>query len=113
MQGVPNTELLEVKATADTPDLASRAANGLAALLIARAHTLASQYGTAANASFKKRADALNRAILRDRLEAAKLRRRADYLQGLEIVSAHARFTAVGRALFEGAQAYMAQPGQR
>jgi HEXXH motif-containing protein len=50
-------------------------------------------------------------AAERDRLEAAKLRRRADYLQGMEIVSAHARFTAVGRALFEGAQTYMTAAG--
>ena len=53
---------------------------------------------------------ALN-AAERDRLEAAKLRRRFDYLQGLEVVLARARFTPVGRALFEGAQAYMAAAG--
>jgi HEXXH motif-containing protein len=47
----------------------------------------------------------------RDRLEAAKLRRRADYLQGLDIVSAHARFTPIGRALLNGAQTYMAAAG--
>jgi HEXXH motif-containing protein len=50
-------------------------------------------------------------AAERDRLEAAKLRRRSDYLQGLEVVSIHARFTPVGRALFEGAQTYMAAAG--
>lgn len=50
---------------------------------------------------------ALN-AAERDCLEAAKLRRRSDYLQGLDIVSTHARFTPIGRALFEGAQSYMA-----
>jgi hypothetical protein len=44
----------------------------------------------------------------RDRLEAAKLRRRSDYLQGLDIVSTHAQFTPIGRALFKGAQTYMA-----
>lgn len=53
---------------------------------------------------------ALN-ATERDRLEAAKPRRRSDYLQGLEVVSTRARFTPVGRALFEGAQTYMAAAG--
>jgi len=53
---------------------------------------------------------ALNSAE-RDRLETAKLRRRSDYLQGLEVVSSHARFTPIGRALFEGAQNYMATAG--
>jgi HEXXH motif-containing protein len=50
-------------------------------------------------------------AAERERLEAAKQRRRSDYLQGLEIVSSHARFTPIGRALFEGAQTYMAAAG--
>jgi hypothetical protein len=45
----------------------------------------------------------------RERLQAAKLRRRAEYAQGLEVVRSHARFTPVGRALFAGAQTYMSE----
>ena len=44
----------------------------------------------------------------RARLEATRLRRRAEYLQGLEIVQRHARFTPVGGHLLESAQSYMA-----
>jgi len=51
---------------------------------------------------------ALN-AAERDRLEAMKLRRKADYLQGLAIVASSARFTPVGRSIFAGAQDYMSQ----
>ena len=51
---------------------------------------------------------ALN-AAERDRLEAVKLRRKADYLQGLEIVASSARFTPVGRSIFAGAQEYMSK----
>jgi hypothetical protein len=54
------------------------------------------------------RARALN-AAERDRLEAMKLRRKADYLQGLEIVASNARFTPVGRSIFAGARDYMSQ----
>jgi hypothetical protein len=50
---------------------------------------------------------ALN-ATERDRLEEAKVRRKSEYLQGLEVVSAHARFNAIGQSLFAGAQTYMA-----
>jgi hypothetical protein len=51
---------------------------------------------------------ALN-AAERDRLEAMKLRRKADYLQGLQIVASSARFTPVGRSIFAGARDYMSQ----
>ena len=42
-------------------------------------------------------------------LETTKLRRRAEYKAGLEVVAAHARFTPTGRALFDGAQRYMSE----
>ena len=45
----------------------------------------------------------------RERLEVAKLRRRAEYAQGLCVVRSYARFTPVGRALFEGAETYMSE----
>jgi len=47
----------------------------------------------------------------RNQLEAAKIRRRTDYLDGLKIVASHARFTDLGRAIFAGAQNYMSQAG--
>ena len=52
--------------------------------------------------------DALN---LEERaaLETTQLRRRAEYKAGLEVVTAHARFTPTGRALFDGAQRYMSE----
>jgi HEXXH motif-containing protein len=45
----------------------------------------------------------------RDQLEAAKRRRKAEYLDGLNVVASHARFTDAGTAIFAGAQKYMAQ----
>jgi hypothetical protein len=46
-------------------------------------------------------------------LEAAKMRHRSDCLQGLVVISNHARFTPNGPALFEGTQAYMAAAGTK
>jgi HEXXH motif-containing protein len=45
----------------------------------------------------------------RKQLELAKLRRRIEFSRGLEVVRFHARFTTVGRALFTGAEQYMAE----
>jgi HEXXH motif-containing protein len=43
----------------------------------------------------------------RELLEAAKTRRRREYFDAMDIISAHARFTPVGRSLFDAAQAFM------
>jgi len=51
--------------------------------------------------------DALT-AAERTLLEAEKARRRKEYFEAMDIVTAHARFTPVGRALSDEAQAYMA-----
>ena len=45
----------------------------------------------------------------KDLLEEAELRRRAEYAKGLDVIRSHARFTSLGRALFDGAQRYMAE----
>lgn len=47
----------------------------------------------------------------RTQLEAAKARRRTDYLDGLKTVVSHARFTPLGGAIFAGAQNYMSNAG--
>jgi HEXXH motif-containing protein len=47
-------------------------------------------------------------AAERDRLHETKRRRRAEYLSGLDVVSASARLTPIGTALLEGAKHYMA-----
>jgi HEXXH motif-containing protein len=48
-------------------------------------------------------------SVERNQLEAAKIRRRNEYIDGLSIVTSHARFTASGEAIFAGAQEYMSR----
>jgi HEXXH motif-containing protein len=47
----------------------------------------------------------------RKQLDAAKARRRTDYLDGLQTIVSHARFTPLGGAIFVGAQNYMSKAG--
>ena len=49
----PNTELLQIRVRADSPDVAARAANELASLLIARAREINDEGAAAADAAFR------------------------------------------------------------
>ena len=61
--GIANTELMIVKATADTPPTAAAAANAVAAELVARVRTLNQQAVTQAREAFDQRASQLEREI--------------------------------------------------
>jgi succinoglycan biosynthesis transport protein ExoP len=59
----PNTELLAIRVRADSPDVAARAANELAVLLIERARELNDERAAAADAAFRDRVRVLEREL--------------------------------------------------
>jgi polysaccharide biosynthesis transport protein len=70
----PNTELLRIHVRADSPDVAARAANELASLLIARAREINDERAAAADAAFRERAQELERELAQRRAELQEAR---------------------------------------
>jgi polysaccharide biosynthesis transport protein len=111
VQGIANTELMNVKATAGSPRTAAAAANAVAAELVARVRTLNQQAVAQAKGAFDQRASELEREIAaaenqRATLEAAPSteENRLEILRlGEEITSKRASLAAL-RSNQEGSE---------
>jgi len=73
VDGVPNTELMEVRATTNSPVTAARSANRFAALLLAEVRGLTRTSSQAAAGAFNRRTQELETAIAKDEAELATL----------------------------------------
>jgi capsular exopolysaccharide synthesis family protein len=75
VKAVPNTELMDIVVTTTSPRLAKRAADRLAALLIARVRELNAEQSRRSDASFNQRMAALAAAIKARQTKVARLSR--------------------------------------